>query len=326
MTMKLYSAAFALLWSFAVVNGAFAQTADYPARPIKVVIGYSAGGFTDLLARLIAQRLSVSLGQPVVVENRPSAGATIATETVVKAPPDGYTLLIADIGQLAVTPALMDKLPFNTVKDLAPITYTGDLPLFLVAHNSVQANTFAELVALIKSKPGKLSFGTSGIGSIHHLNTEAMKAVFGLDVLIVHYKGAAPAVPALLRGEILLSFLSMNAIRSHLAPGLIKILAVNTPKRTSLSPNTPTVAEQGAPDFDYPAGIGMLAPVGTPSAIIMRLSTEIAAAMRYGDNPKRLADLGFEVVGGTPEHFAALIESAVTKYAKVVKVSGARAN
>lgn len=326
MPMTLSSVAFGLLSLLALAHPALAQMTDYPARPVKVIFPYAAGGFGDLLARMISQRLSVSLGQPFVVENRPSAGGVAAIEMVVKAPAGGYTLLFTDIGSLAVTPALMDKLPYDTLRDLAPITYAGDLPLFLVAHSSVPASTFAELVALIKSKPGQLNFGDSGVGSIHHLNGEAMKAAFGLDFLIVHYKGTAPTVPALLRGEVLLSFMSMNAIRPYAGSGRMKMLAVNSPKRTGLSPDTPTIAESGAPDFDYPAGLGMLAPASTPSPLMTKLSTEIAAAMRYGENQKRLTDLGFEVVGGTPEHFAALLKAALVKYARVVKASGANAN
>lgn len=326
MTVQFRAIALAVLCSFALANSAQAQKADYPAKPVKIVLGYAAGGFTDVMSRLLAQRLSVTLGQPVVVENRPSAGAVVATDMVAKAPPDGYLLLVADTGSLAVTPALIDNLPYDIVKDLAPITYTGEIPLFLVTNSSVPASTFAELIALIKAKPGQLNFAAPGTGSIHHLNVEALKSAFGLNVLVVQYKGASPSVQALLGGEVAMTFSAYPALLAHLNSGRIRVLAVNTPKRANLSPNTPTIAEMGVPDFNYPAGVGVLAPAGTPAPIIARLAKEVIAAMHYGDNPKRLTELGFETAGTTPEGFAARIKSDLAKYARIVKASGAKAN
>ena len=202
----------------------------------------------------------------------------------------------------------------------------GEIPLFLVTHRSVPANNFAELVALMKSKPGQLTLSTVGVGSIHHLNAEAMKAALGVDVLVVQYKGVGPAVQALVGGQVSMSVSALPALVPHLKSGTIRILAANTPKRTSLSPDTPTIAESGAPGFDYPAGLGVLARAGTPAPIIARLSTEVVGALRHGDNPKRLADLGFEIVGSTPEEYAARIKSDLAKYAKVVKDAGIKAN
>lgn len=323
---KIGSIALALLWAVAFTDGALAQKVDYPSKPVKIVLGYAAGGFTDVMARLIAQRLSVTLGQPVIVENRPSAGTVIATEMVAKAAPDGYLLLVADTGSLAVTPALMDNLPYDVVRDLAPITYTGEIPLFLVTNSSVPAGTFAELIALVKAKPGQFNFAAPGTGSIHHLNVEALKAAFGMDVLVVQYKGAAPSVQALLGGQVAMTFSAYPSLLAHLNSGKMRVLAVNTPKRTNLSPNTPTIAEMGAPEFDYPAGVGVLAPAGTPAPIIARLAKEVIAAMHFGDNPKRLTELGFEVIGSTPESFASRIKADLAKYSKVVKASGAKAN
>lgn len=325
MPTKFRSIALGLLCSFVLAASAFAQKPDFPSRPIKLLLTVPAGGFADLLGRLLAQRMSVTLGQPVVVENHPGAGGVIPTGMTVNAPADGYTLLMGDTGLIAITPALM-KLPYDTVKDLSPITYMGEIPLFLVTHRSVPANNFAELVALMKSKPGQLTLSSIGAGSIHHLNAEAMKAAFGLDFLVVHYKGVGPGVQALVAGEVSMSVSALPALLPHLKSGTIRVLAVNTPKRTSLSPDTPTIAESGAPGFDYPAAIGVLARAGTPSPIIARLATEVVGALRYGDNPKRLGDLGFEIVGSTPGEYAARIKTDLAKYAKVVKDAGIKAN
>lgn len=325
MSMTLRAVALALVCSAVAANGAFAQTADYPSRPIRLLLPVPAGGFADLLGRLIAQRMSVVLAQPVIVENHPGAGGVIPTGMAVNAPADGYTMLLADTGQIAITPALM-KLPYDTVRDLAPVTYMGEIPLFLVTHQSVAATSFGELVALIKAKPGQLTLSTIGTGSIHHLSAEALKPALGLDFLIVQYKGVAPAVQALVAGQVSMSLSALPALQPHLNSGTVRVLAVNTPKRASLVPSTPTIAESGAPGFDYPAGLGMLVRAGTPAPLVAKLAAEVAGALRHADNPQRLAKFGFEIVGSTPEEYAARIKADIAKYAKVVKDAGIKAN
>ena len=262
-----------------------------------------------------------------MVENRPGAGGIAACELVAKSPADGYTLLIVDVGQTAINPALYSKLSYDPVRDFTPVSIIGTSAQFLVAHPSVPANTLKELIALARAKPGQLNYGSGGTGSLHHLTMEAMKAALHLDIVHVPYKGTAQSVPALLSGEVALVFSALPSIAGHLEAKRVKLLAVNTAKRSAQAPTVPTIAEiTGIPDFDYPPEIGVLAPAGTPAAIVNRLAGGIARAVRHAETVQRFTTLGIDPVGNTPAEYAAQIKIDIEKYAKAVKISGARAD
>jgi tripartite-type tricarboxylate transporter receptor subunit TctC len=311
-----------LLALFAIAGAVHAQ--GYPTRPVKVVVPYAPGGLPDTIARLVGTKLGESLGQQIVVENVGGAGGINGVTEVVKAAPDGYTLLVADVGQIAINPHLFSKLPYAPLKDLAAVSLIGTSPLYLVAHPSVPANSLKELVALAKAQPGKLNYGSSGIGSIHHLATEALKAGFGIDIVHVPYKGTGQSVPALLGGQVSLLYAALPSIAGHLKDGKVKMLALSAAKRSPQTPDVPTVAESGIPGYDFVAEIGMLAPAGTPRDVVSRLAGEVAKAVKQNDVVQRFAQLGIDPVGSTPEAYAETNKADYEKYAKIVKATGAK--
>ena len=300
------------------------QAQSYPSRPIRMIVPYAPGGLPDTIARLVGAKLSDSLGQQIVVENLPGAGGINGVNEVVKAQPDGYTLLIADVGQVAINPHLFSKLPYQPLKDLAPVSLIGTSPLYLVAHPSVPVNSLKELVALAKKEPGKLNYGSSGIGSIHHLATEALKAGFGIDLVHVPYKGTGQSVPALLGGQVALLYSALPSIAGHLKDGKVKMLAISSAKRSPATPDVPTVAELGIPGYDFVAEIGMLAPTGTPREVVSRLAGDMAKAVKMPDVAQRMGQLGIDPVGSTPEAYGQINKAANDKYAAVVKATGAK--
>jgi tripartite-type tricarboxylate transporter receptor subunit TctC len=303
------------------IGGALAQ--DYPTRPVRIVVPYAAGGLPDTMTRITTQRLLATMGQPFVVDNKPGAGGISACELVAGSPADGYTLLIADVGQTAINPALYSKLPYDPVKDFAPVSIIGISAQFLVTHSAVPANTLPELIALAKRKPGELSYGSGGTGSLHHLSMEALKAPLGLNITHVPYKGTAQAVPGLLNGEVALVFSALPSIAGYIKAGRVKLLAVSTMKRSAQAPDVPTIAEvTGIKDYDYPPEIGVLAPAKTSHAIVKRLAEEIGKAVRHTDTISRFATLGIEGIGNTPEEYMRQIRIDIAKYAKAVKASG----
>ena len=309
--------------SLAAVTPSGAQ--EYPVRPIRMVVPYAAGGLPDTMTRLASQKITESLGQHVVVDNRPGAGGIGACELVAKGNPDGYTLLIADVAQTAINPALYSKLPYETLRDFAPVSLMGTAGQFLTANASVPANSLAELIKLVKSKPGQLRYGSGGIGSVHHLSMEALKTPLGLDIVHVPYKGNGVAIPAMIGGEVSLVFSALPAIEAHIKTGRVKLLAINTQKRSPQAPNVPTVAEvTGIKDYDYPPAIGVLAPAKTPKAIVNRLAGAIAKAVRHPEVASRYIALGIEPVGNTPEQYTAQTRIDIVKYAKAVKAAGVK--
>jgi tripartite-type tricarboxylate transporter receptor subunit TctC len=243
---------------------------------------------------------------------------------VAKAQPDGYTLLVADVGQIAINPHLFSKLPYAPLKDLAPVSMIGTSALYLVAHPSVPVNSLKELVALVKAQPGKLNYGSSGIGSIHHLATEALKSGFGIDIVHVPYKGTGQSVPALLGGQVALLYSALPSIAGQLKDGKVKMLAISTLKRSPQTPDVPTVAESGIPGYDFVAEIGMLAPARTPREIVARLASEMAKLVKQADVVQRFTQLGIEPVGSTPEAYAQANKIDYEKYATIVKATGAK--
>lgn len=302
-----------------------AAAQDFPTRPIRVVIPYAAGGLPDVMTRIASQRMIETLGQQIVVDNRPGAGGIGACELVAKSNPDGYTLLITDVAQTAINPALYTKLPYDTLRDFAPVSLMGISGQFLVAHASVPANTLPELIKLVKSKPGQFRYGSGGTGSVHHLSMEALKTPLGLDIVHVPYKGTGQAVPALLAGEVSLLFAALPSIAPHVKAGRLKLLAVNTIRRNAQAPEVPTIAEiTGIKDYDYPPAIGVLAPAKTPKAIVNRLASAIVKAVQHPDIVNRYTTLGIDPVGNTPEQYAAQIRIDIAKYARAVKASGVK--
>jgi tripartite-type tricarboxylate transporter receptor subunit TctC len=301
-----------------------AQAQDFPGKPIKMIVPYAPGGLPDTMTRIIGPKMSESLGQQIVVENRPGAGGISGTEMVAKSSADGYTLLIADVGQLAINPHLFKQLPYDPLKDLAPVSLIGSTALFLTLHTLVPANNFKELVALAKSKPGSLNYGSSGLGSIHHLTTEAFKAAYGVDIVHVPFKGMGQAVPALLGGQVAMLFSALPAIEAHVKAGRVKLLAISVPQRSPQAPEVPTIAELGVPGFNFAPEIGLLAPAGTPRAIVSRLSAEVARAVKTPDVAQRFQQLGIDPVGNTPEAYSAQIRNDYERYGNVVRVSGAK--
>ena len=315
-------------WLLSVLMGTLACAGiagaqNFPTRPIRAVVPYAAGGLPDTMTRIASQRMIEILGQQIVVDNRPGAGGISGSELVANATPDGYTLLIADVAQTAINPALFAKLPYDTLRDFAPVSLMGTSGQFLVAHATVPANSLKELIALVRSKPGQLRYGSGGIGSVHHLSMEALKAPLGLDIVHVPYKGAGQAVPALLAGEVSLLFAALPATAAHVKAGRLKLLAVNTLKRNAQAPDVPTIGEiTGIKDYDYPPAIGVMAPAKTPKAVISQLATAVQKAMQHPDTVTRYRTLGIDPVGNTPEQYLAQTRADIAKYARAVKASG----
>jgi len=304
---------------------AFAACAQgYPNRPVKVVVPYAAGGLPDTMARLVGQKLGESLGQQMVVENRGGAGGIVGTNEVAKAAPDGYTLLVADVTQIAVNPHLFSNLAYDPLKELTGVSLLGTSPLYLVAHPSLGANDMKELIALVRSQPGKISYGSSGLGSIHHLAMEALKSGLKLDLVHVPYKGTGQSVPALLGGQVPLLYAALPSIESHVKAGRVKILAISTAQRSPQTPDIPTVAEAGITGYEFIAEIGYYAPSGTPREIVSRLAAEAQKAVKQPDVVQRFRQLGIDPVGSTPEAYNAANRASFEKYAKVVQAAGVK--
>ncbi|HEX4328583.1 MAG TPA: tripartite tricarboxylate transporter substrate binding protein [Burkholderiales bacterium] len=299
--------------------------AAYPNKPIRIVVPFSAGGPSDVMARSLAQVMTREWGQPVVVDNRVGASGIIGVEAVTKSAADGYTLLLSQVGD-AISVSLYSKLPYNFEKDLAPITLAGQTPFILVAHPSVPARDLRELIALAKAKPGTLSFGSSGAGTASHLAGEQLKSMAGIDILLVPYKGQAPATADLLGGQITMMFNNPITSLSSVKAGKLRALAVSTAKRFSQLPEVPTVAESGLPGFDVGFWLGALAPAGTPRPIVDKLNGVMVKALRDPEVVERLAALGVEIIGNSPDEYTSFIHADVIKWAKVVKASGAKAD
>jgi tripartite-type tricarboxylate transporter receptor subunit TctC len=301
-----------------------ASAADYPTKPIRLVVPFAAAGTTDFLARAIAQKLGQNMGTSVVVDNRPGAGGNIGSDIVAKADPDGYTLLLGTVGTHAINASLYKKMPYDTVKDFAPVTLVASVPNIVVVNPSVPVKSIKELLALAKSKPGQLTFASSGNGSSIHLSGELFKSMAGVDMLHVPYKGSGPAVSDLVGGQVNLMFDNMPSSLPHVKSGRLRAIAVTGSKRSPAVPDLPTIAESGVPGYDSVAWFGVLAPAGTPPAIVHKLNAEIIKVLKSPDVAQRLSSQGAEPVYNTPEEFSAYIKTEMGKWAKVVKASGAQ--
>jgi tripartite-type tricarboxylate transporter receptor subunit TctC len=306
----------------AIVGSSFAQS--WPDRPIKFVVAAPAGSSIDVLARAVGDKLKDKLGQPVVVDNRPAAGGTVATDLVAKSAPDGYTMLMSFNGPLAFALHLYSKLPYDPQKDLAPVVITSSQPNVLAITASLPARTVKELVDYAKVNPGKLSYASVGNGSSSHLTMELLKTTAGIDIVHVPFNGSPPAVTATVQGETQLMFAVMQPLQAQIQAGKLRALAVTTAKRFPLSPDLPTIAEAGYPGFEALAWNGVLVAAGTPRSIVARLNAEINAILKEPSVKSTLNAQGFELVGGTPEDFAHLIKSESDKWAPVIKRTGAK--
>ena len=295
----------------------------YPNRQVRIVVPFPPGGTSDILARTLGARLSESLGQPVVVENRPGAGGNIAAELVARSPADGYTLIMGT-SSLAISQSLYKKLNYDLVKDLAPITQAVNYANLLVVHPSANVSTVAELLAAAKAKPGGFSYGTAGNGTPPHMTGELFKAYTKVDILHIPYKGGAPAIADLVAGQIPVMFDNVPPLLPHVRAGRIKALAVTSLARIPVLPDVPSLHELGLKDFDAVGWNGLLAPAGTPRDIINRVHAEVVKAMAIPDVRNGLTAQGADIVGNTPEQFGAWIRAEIRRWAEVVRVSGAK--
>ena len=302
---------------------AAAQAQAYPNRPIRLLIGWPAGGGPDTVTRILAEQLSKSLGQPVVVENRPGAAGIIAGELLAKSPPDGYTLIYSVIGQYAIYPSLYKKLPYDPVKDFAPISLITNNGLVLVTSVSLPAKSLKELIAYAKANPGKISYASGGSGGVPHLAMEMLKSMTGTDMVHVPYKGMVQAIPDLLAGQVHVMFDNLPNELPNIKAGKVRALAVTTARRNTQLPQIPTFAEAGVPDFEVMGSSAMFTRAGVPKPIIARLNAELVKALNSPDVKARLQELGVEPAPSTPERVAAYQKSEIVKWAKVVKDTGA---
>ncbi len=297
---------------------------SYPSKPIRLIVPFAPGGGVDLIGRIIAQKLQEAWGQPVIVDNRGGGGGNIGTDMVAKSPPDGYTLLMGYVGNLAINPFLFRKLPYDPVKDFSPISLAATAPNLLVAHPSVPANTVKDLVTLAKMKPGSLSYASAGNGTVGHMVAELFKSVTGIGIVHIPYKGNGPAVTDLLGGQVQLMFAAPGAVIPFVEVKKLKALAVASNQRLPELSDTPTFAEAGYPGVEASGWYGVLTSTGTPRNIISALNKEIVRIMQLPDVKERLTVHGYKAVTSSPEEFAQLIKSDLIKWQKVVKASGAK--
>ncbi len=329
--VKKVGAPFAMLFAMLVASApaALAQGApksEFPAKPVRLITLTAPGGALDVLARMLATRFTARLGQPFIVENRTGASGNIGLDLVAKAAPDGYTIGMCTTSTHGINPALYgSRMPFDPIKDFAPISTLAELNNVIVVHPSIPVRDIGELVSYARANPGKLSFGSGGTGSSQHLGGELLKTMTGIDMLHVPYKGLAQAIPDLLSGQISLIFSSIPDSRPHILSGKLRAIGVTSNRRAALLPEVPTVAEQGYPGFNVRGWFGMVAPAGTPADIVALYNREIVAALGQGEARNRLLAIGLDPLTMTPEQFAAFIREEIQKWTMVVNSSGARA-
>ncbi|MGV3493894.1 MAG: Bug family tripartite tricarboxylate transporter substrate binding protein [Ramlibacter sp.] len=303
-----------------------AQAQAYPTKPITIVVPFSAGGTTDILARVVGEALKNELGQPVVIDNRAGAGGNIGAALAAKANADGHTLFMGTVGTHAINQSLYKKLPYDPIKDFAPLTRVAMVPNLLVAHPSKPYNSVKELVAYAKANPGKVNFGSSGSGSSIHLSGELFNTLAKVDMIHVPYKGSAPAVTDLLGGQIDIMFDNMPSAIQHVRAGKLKPLAVTTAKRSPQLPDVPTVAEAGVPGYEATSWFGMFVPAATPAPVVAKLNAALVKVLADANVKKKIAEQGGEPHGEKPEQFAEFIRNETAKWSQVVKASGASAD
>ncbi|HSE00858.1 MAG TPA: tripartite tricarboxylate transporter substrate binding protein [Burkholderiales bacterium] len=302
-------------------GGATAQT--YPVRPIRVVVPYAPGGATDLTARLVGQKMQEAMKQNVLVDNRPGAGGVIGADLVAKAAPDGYTVLIAVPAEMAILPHLQ-KMPYDVARDFAPVSLAAVTPLILVVHPSLPVRSVKDLVAFARARPGQLTYASAGAGGVQHLSGELLKISMKLDMVHVPYKGAGPVMPDLIGGHVPMFFSGMPPAMPHVKAGKLRALAVTTTRRSPAAPDVPTMTEAGVPGFDISNWFAYFVPSGTRAEVIVRLNTEVNRGLKQPDVREKLASVGAEAVGTSPEELARFVRSESEKFAHLVKLSGAK--
>jgi tripartite-type tricarboxylate transporter receptor subunit TctC len=308
--------------ALAVAPAALAQT--YPTKTVRMIVAFPPGGTTDILARATAQKLTEAFGQQVVIDNRPGAGGNIGTELVARSPPDGYTLLASPGSTLTSNPAVYAKVPFDPVRDFAPVTIIAEVPNVLIVHPSLPVRTVKELIALAKARPGQLAYASTGAGQSTHLSAELFKQMARVDMIHVPYKGSAPALTDMVAGQVTVMFDNMPSCLPFVKAGRLKAIAVTSTKRSPTTPELPTVAEAALPGFDVTVWFSVLAPANTPRDIVTRLNGEIVKALKTPDMRERLSQQGAEPVGNTPEEFSAVIKRDLAKWSKLVKDANIR--
>jgi tripartite-type tricarboxylate transporter receptor subunit TctC len=304
-----------------LLSPALAAAQDFPSKPIRLIVPFPAGGPNDIIARVIGQRMSELIKQPVLIDNRGGQGGVLGTDAVAKAPPDGYTIAISSAGALAISPS-MEKVAYDTRKDLQPITLVAKVPEMLVVATNVPAKDMNELIALAKAQPGKLNFASSGPGSLPHLAGELLKLTAKIDIVHVPYRGAAPAVNDLLGQQVQMVFLDLPVLLPQVKAGGLRAIAVGAPQRVPTAMEVPTTAEAGMPDLLIENWYGMVAPAGTPAAVVATLNRVAIEAMRDPAVKEKLASQGAELIGDTPEHFRGFIDDEIKKWEKVIKDAG----
>jgi tripartite-type tricarboxylate transporter receptor subunit TctC len=309
-----------LLLSFPIVVAA----QIYPVKPIRLIVPYAPGGANDFVSRLIAQKLNAALGQPVVIENRGGAGGTIGLDACAKAPPDGYTIVMSPASSLSIAPSLYAKLPYDPLKDFAPIISVASGPNLLVVHPSVPAKSIKELIVIAKARPGRLTYASSGPTSLSGLSASLLKSMAGIDMVDVPYKGTGPGLTGLIGGEVDLMLPDLAIALPHTRDRRLRALATTGPRRSALIADVPTMSEAGVRGYSIVNWRGLLAPAGTPRDIVMRLNSEVAKTLKLAEVKQTLEREAYEPMGGTPEEFSALIKSEVASYAKLVRAAGIR--
>jgi tripartite-type tricarboxylate transporter receptor subunit TctC len=311
----------ACLW----LAAAAACAQNFPAKAVRVITPFTAGSAIDTLARVLGQKMSDAWGQQVVIDNRIGANGIIGSEAAAKAPADGYTLYLGNIATLAINPHLYTKLPYDAVRDFAPITLAATIPVVLVVHPSLPAKSVKELIALAKAHPGEINYASGGNGSAQHLPMEMLGVAAGIKLVHVPYKGLGPAYNDVIGGQVPMMWTGVSNVVQYLESGRLRVIAVGGAKRSPALPNVPTMIEAGVPGFDFEAWTGYLAPAGTPKEMIARLHADIIRVMAATEVRDKLAGLGFDVVGNTPDQFAALIRNDIARFGKLVKAAGIRA-
>jgi tripartite-type tricarboxylate transporter receptor subunit TctC len=322
MTSRLRFTALAFVFLFAA-GQAYGQ--GYPDRAVRLVVPYPPGGAADVLARLVAIPMGEAIKQPIVIDNKGGAGGNIAAEHVAKSAPDGYTLLFGNVAVFSINPTLYKQVPFDPIKDFAPISLVASVPQILIVHPSLPVNSVSELVQYVKARPGKINYGSGGVGSATQLAVEWLKSMAGIDMVHVPFKGSGPGLAALTAGQVSLMIENMPSALPFVRGGRVRALAVSTAKRSALAEQLPTIAESGFPGYDLSAWFGIQAPAGTPPAIVAQLNQAVVKSVQSPQIRERLATLGADPVTNSPEEFSAFIRSELPKWAKIIKVSGATA-
>ena len=301
-----------------------ATAQGYPSQQIRFLVPYSPGGLPDTVARVVAKKLTDRIGQSVVVENRPGANGVVAAQALAAATPDGHTLLVTDDSMMTINPLIYRNIAYDPKRDFLPVSLIATAPLFLAAHPSLPAQTMQELAALVKARPGEFAYGSSGVGSTHHLCTEAMKAALGLDIRHVPYKGTGQSVPAVVGNQVALVFSAFPSLAGFVKAGQVKLLAVNTAKRSVFAPNVTALGEL-IPGFDFAPNIGIFAPAKTPQAVVARISDEVAKLVREPDAVQTFNTAGIEPIGGGPADYAKVLEREAERDTRAIRTAGVKA-